>query len=308
MSVCRHITVHGSTITRHALSFLPYCTPAIPATHRLRDAHAVRRSQPQPVGEADGDTTDRPGNAEATNGPDPVLKGSMVMSIAGLPTGVAGELVVTGPANFSRIIRRRLRCRSWWPALHGDRAPIRKPDGTSHRHRWISSSTSAGARRRSPCPSATRRLGDHRRAGGRLAGRSRCRDLAGSPSGGNIEVSATRRIAGAAGRWTLSAANVKAGGFTYVASTSSSEGNVLPGDSLGFVCSMSSPPARLPLREAALPDGAPRRTRLPPRTERCAGATASATFTDSRRRVHDLPHPTIDVSVGRFRPRGAARR
>jgi hypothetical protein len=276
-----------------------------PLARRVASALLLLSAGLGAAGCAGGDTPTAPGiTSKPPTGPDPVLKGSMVLHVTGLPAGVAGDVSVTGPGGFARTATATVTL----PDIDAGRytvtaRAIRTADGVLapvSAEQVIDIGAGAPPLLVSVSYVPAQSIVGVTVSG--LPGGASAVITLRQPSGGDVDVSATSRVTGAAGQWSITAGNVKAGGFTYVPTPRTADGVVQPGDSLGFQVQHALATGAIAVAVSGLPAGASASYTVTGPSGTTRSATSSATFTDLEPGLYTIAAPSVDASGGRFRP------
>ena len=209
--------------------------------------------------------------------------GAISLALSGLPAGVDGSVLVTGPSNFSSVATAstllvKLKPGTYTVTGRDVRASAGafRADPLSQTLNVVASAVSVSVTvAYGPAP-ATIEVA----ISGLPASSAPNVNLT-APSGDIVPVLSTTRISPAApGRWRLAAANVQSGGFTYVASPTSRDTSVSQGDTLRFAVNYSVNTGALAVAVMGLPQGATGSVNISGPGGFARAVTATTTLTD----------------------------
>jgi hypothetical protein len=163
--------------------------------------------------------------------------GALEVAVTGLPTGGVGDIVITGPSNYRRVLGATVAITALTPGTYhieakgvklasGSFAPVSAQQDVN-----VVAGTAA-----TPVSIAyvlAPSVINVAIAG--LPGGAQAAVVLTPPSGSNINITASTRLPAAlAGRWQLAAASVKSSGYTWSPTPASKDTSVASGDSLTF--------------------------------------------------------------------------
>lgn len=184
--------------------------------------------------------------------------GSMAITLAGLPTGTAGDLTVTGPGGYSQVVTStttlsNLAAGSYTLTIRNVRAPA-GTFGASPATRSVS--VTAGATAATTVTYAALPAVVNIPVSGLPGGTAASLSLI-NPSGGTSSLTASTTINPAAtGRWRVNASAVQSGGNSYTPSPASYDQTVLAGDTLNFPVTYALSTGAIAITVSGLPTGA----------------------------------------------------
>ena len=236
--------------------------------------------------------------------PDPIAKGTLVVTLNGLPAGASGNIVVTGPAGFSRVIDASsalvdLAAGRYTVAPKAVRTTEGVFDATIAEQQIDvvgGSPPSLVTVSYAPAPSYVEVQVEGLPTGANAA-------IVLSPStGAAVNVNSTVRVSGTSVRWILSAAEVKSSGFTYSPTPSASDSTVLPGDTLRFTVRYAVSTGAVAVAVSGLPanSGAVFTVRGASGIEHTV--SANSTLTDLEPGTYTVQAPTVTIGSTQYRP------
>ncbi len=186
------------------------------------------------------------------------VSGALQLGVLGLSAGTSADILVTGPAGFSRIVTASTVLRPLPPGQYTIAArDVRSAEGTQ-RAALAVQTILVGASAVAASASVTYGLApsvvDVIVSG--LPGTAAAISLT-SPTGSTVPIGGTTRIAPAvSGRWQLTASSVQAAGFTYVPTPASRDTVVSAGDTLRLPVTYTLTTGALAVAVTGLPQGA----------------------------------------------------
>lgn len=187
-----------------------------------------------------------------------LASGSIAVAFTGLPAGLAGDVQLTGPANFSRTVSGADTVRGLEPGRYTlTPRVVRTADdafGVLNGARTVDVTASAAPVAASFAWVLVPTVVDVPVSG--LPSGTQAAVQLTDPSGATYNVTGSFRVVPARpGLWRLTASNVTAGGVTYAPSSRSREATVLAGDTLAFGISYTRTTGSLSVGIAGLPSG-----------------------------------------------------
>ncbi|MEO7997448.1 MAG: M66 family metalloprotease [Gemmatimonadaceae bacterium] len=184
--------------------------------------------------------------------------GTLDVAVSGLPAGSNGDVVVTGPGSYSRAFGSTLSITALTPGkYHVEARGVKLSAGSyapSNAQQDID--VVAGSTPVSVSVAYVSAPSIVEVAIGGLPGGSNAAVTLTPPSGSNISVTASTRLAAAlAGRWRMAAASVKSSGFTWTPTPSAQDTSVISGDSLKFDVQYSISTGGIAFLVTGLPGG-----------------------------------------------------
>ncbi|HCT58659.1 MAG TPA: hypothetical protein DGD08_15750 [Gemmatimonas aurantiaca] len=183
--------------------------------------------------------------------------GSLAVNLSGLPAGQAGQVTITGPNNYSRVITATSAIAGLTPGSYTvTAARVRGAAGTyngspaSQVLNVLSAQSASAAVSYAALPAVVQLP-----VSGLPAGTNASVSLT-APSGATTSHTSSTVISNAAaGRWRLTASAVVVGGFTYAPSPASYDQTVLAGDTLEFPVSYALSTGAIAVTIGGLPAG-----------------------------------------------------
>ncbi|MES2522901.1 MAG: hypothetical protein V4617_09410 [Gemmatimonadota bacterium] len=250
-----------------------------------------------------GDTTTGPGPTPP-GGVDPQTRGSLIVNIAGLPAGQAGEVLVTGPNGFSRMLTTSATLTDLPAGQYTiTTRTVRPVDGALAGTVSVQTVEVAGGAPPvvtsvvytvAPAVVGVEVSG--------LPGGSNADITLTSPAGATQAVTASQRVTGISGGWTLAARAVRANGFTYTATPATDGAAVLAGDSIGFRVQHTLSTGAIAVLVSGLPAGNDVEFTVTGPNGFSQVRTNTATLTDLAPGVYTVTAPAITIAGALYKP------
>ncbi|MBL0169145.1 MAG: hypothetical protein IPP90_00240 [Gemmatimonadaceae bacterium] len=234
--------------------------------------------------------------------------GSLQLAVLGLPSGTAGDVLVTGQ-NFSRVVTASSVLTALRPGLYTIAVrDVRSSAGTLRadvQNLSIGISASAVAASASVTYALAPAAVDVTVSG--LPGGTSSAISLTSPTGTVIPVGGTTRLVPVlAGRWRLTASNVSANGFTFIPTPAARDTTVSAGDTLRLPVAYAQSTGALAVAVTGLPQGATGSVTVTGPAGFSRALTATTTLTDLAPGTYTVSADSVVRSGFAWRPATAS--
>lgn len=238
-----------------------------------------------------------------------LASGSIAVAFTGLPAGLAGDVQLTGPANFSRAVTAADTVRGLEPGRYTlTPRVVRTTDeayGVQSGARTVDVTASAAPVAAAFAWVLVPTVVDVPVSG--LPSGTQAAVQLTDPSGATYNVTGSFRVVPARpGLWRLTASNVTAGGVTYAPGSRSREATVLPGDTLAFGVSYARTTGALSVGIAGLPGGTAGAITVTGPGGYSRSVTASTTLTLLTPGTYTVSAGTVTTGSGTYTPSPAS--